>query len=273
MAAFDIPYYDHVRSPRCSAQSAAVLAARLVKAAPADVNPEQRAALVAVGLRAEEVAAVQSERDRLGPARLRPVLSLYANGWGALYEALLAAMRVPVEVSDRAARSQAIADSLFPEGISFVQLDAEAAWSEGNRRVDRVNHEGMKPALHELIGPDYFATAENVTAKLADAIGTGRAVLLSPSTTALQEALARFGRAVRDYGRQMVPSCNENDSASVERYLRAMQPIDQHRDTARSSGGGDGDDDKGEPIKPGTPGPQTPTASPHPAPSPFISAE
>jgi hypothetical protein len=276
---FDIAYSDHVRNVRCSAQSAASLAARLVLAAPPDLSPEQRAVLAAVGLRAEEVAAVQSERDRLGPARLRPVLSLYGNGWGAFHEALLAATRVPTDVSDRGARALAIADSLFPDGITFVQFESDAAWAEGKRRVDRVHKEGMKATIDELIGADYFAAAESVTAKLAEAIGTGRSAHVTPSSTALQEALGRFGRAVSYYARWLVHTCNEDDPASVERYLRAVAPIDQHRDAMRANGGDSGSDDekgddKGEPIKPGTPGPSTPTAaSPHPAPSPFISAE
>src|SRR5438105_3713744 len=123
MTTIEIPFHNYVRNIRCSAQTAAVLAVRLVKTAPPGITPEIEAALRLIGVRAEEVAAVQSERDRLGPARLRPVLSSFANGWGALHETLLATSRVPSSVSNRGARGTAILNSVFPDGITFVLLE------------------------------------------------------------------------------------------------------------------------------------------------------
>jgi hypothetical protein len=60
-----------------------------------------------------------------------------------------------------------------------------------------------------------------------------------PSTTALQEALGRFGRAVGAYGRAMAATCDEDDPASVARFLKAMAPIDVHRAGARGNGESD----------------------------------
>jgi hypothetical protein len=251
VATIDIAFSDYVRNVRCSAQTTAVLAARLQKAAPHDISAELRAALRAIAVRAADVAEVQSERDRLGPARVRPLLSAYDNGWSALHEALVAAARIPAVVSNRGQRSRAILESVFPDGISFVVLDAEAAWAEGKRRVDRLRDEGFEATLAELIGSDFVATVDTVTKDLADAIGTGSRPHVVLNTSALQEALWRFGRAVGNYGRLMAATCDQESAASVERFLRAMAPIDAHRNAARSGGDHEADrDDAAPPMSP-----------------------
>jgi hypothetical protein len=266
MSTSEIIFSDYGRSVRCSAQSAAVLNARLHKVAPHDLNQDQKRALRVMGERADEVREVQALRERFGPAKMRPLLALFVNGFSAVYEGLVAASRVTLDVSDRGERATAVLNTLFADGVSFTQLDAESAWSEGARRLERIKVEGLKKEIDTLIGEDLLATAVKATAKLADAIGTGQ-VRPVPTTTALQESLSRFGRSVGAYGRAMAATVDEDDEASVDRFVKAMTPIDQHR-AALAQGRGSSSDN-GEDV-------ETPVVSDSPsvvgAPTPIIAS-
>jgi hypothetical protein len=232
----------NVRTGRCSAQSCAVLNARLQQLEPEGLNPDQKRLLRMVERRAQEVHEVQADRERFSPAKLRPLLAMFANGFVGMHDALAAIANVPVEVSKRGERAKAILDTLFVDGTAFVQLDAESAWAEGNRRLLRIKAEKLDVAIDELIGEDFLKAAEHATAKLASAIGTGRSRAL-PSSTALSEALQRFARAVSAYGRGLAGTVDEDDPKSVERFMKAMAPVEQHR-AAQGRGGSNEDDEE-----------------------------
>lgn len=266
MSVIEIEYQDYVRNVRSSSTLAPVLAARLHKAAPEDLTPVQKKALKLVLTSADEVTSTQSERDRMAPGKLRPVLDAFSNDWTAFFEALAAKARVPSRVSDVGKRAAAIETSLFPDGVSFTQLPAESAWSEGKRRIGRIDEERLTGEVGELVGTEFLTAARQSTAALADAIGTGAAPRSTPSSTGLFDALAKFGRAVGRYGRLLAADCDEEEPASVDRFLRAVAPIDVHRSTMR--GGGGGQDDTSEP-----PAPQAPATNGMPSTQPFIQTE
>jgi hypothetical protein len=89
-----------------------------------------------------------------------------------------------------------------------------------------------------------------VTAKLADTIGTGRADKTTPSSKALLEALNRFGRTVGKHVLVLAASVDEDDDASVERYLSAIQPIEAHRASMVRGGGGGEEEEEDDAVRP-----------------------
>jgi hypothetical protein len=194
--AIDVSFADYVRGVRTSAQGAVVLSARLEWAAPADITPDEKKALRAVKARAAEVQEVLGDRDRLAPGKMRPLLVAFANDWSALYDALTAKSRLPSHVSNRGPEAAMLSMSLFPDGASFTQLDAETAWVEGQRRIVRIHDEQLTPKIEALVGDGFIEAVKNSTGILGNALGTGRQKRTIPSTTALQEALVRFGKAV-----------------------------------------------------------------------------
>lgn len=234
MSTFEILFPDYVRNVRCNAYSTSVLRARLEHAAPKDLTPIERKALRPVIQAADDVAAVQAERDRLSSGKLRPLLTTFITAWSAMYDALSAAARVTPPTGDEPPREQVILGSLFPDGIAFTQLDAESAWAEGNRRLERTHDEGLEEPLVEIIGKKFVAAVKKATGALAEAIGTGRSARNKPIAGGLQESLTRFGRAVGAYGRALAADCDESDPAQVERFLHAMAPVDQHRANVRA---------------------------------------
>lgn len=241
----EIIFENYVGNVRANSQTAAVLAARLEKAAPEDLTPEERKALRAVLAIARDVQRVQSDRDRLAPGKLRPVLDSFVNDWSALYEAMSALGRLSGNVTKNGPIASRLVATLFPDGVSFTKLPADRAWSEGDRRLDRIAQDELGEPIEGLVGPHFLQGVKRSTEALANAIGTGKDSVPVSSPTALAEALAQFGRAVGAYGRVLVACVDESSDASVARFARAVAPIDQHR--AAMTGRSKSDD---EPIDP-----------------------
>ncbi len=234
--AIDVSFADYVRGVRTSAQGAVVLAARLEWAAPTDITPDEKKALRVVKARAADVQEVLGDRDRLAPGKMRPLLVAFANDWSALYDALTAKARLPSHVSNRGPDAAMLSMSLLPDGESFTQLDAETARVEGQRRIARIHDEQLAPRIELLVGDGFIEAVKNSTGILGNALGTGRQKRTIPSTTALQEALVRFGKAVGAYGRVLAWQVDEEDEASVKRFLDAVEPMDVHRAAQRDGG-------------------------------------
>ncbi len=253
MATIEINFADYVRGVRTSAQGAVVLAARLEWAAPSNMNSDEKKALALVVARAGEVKGVLDERDRLGPQRLRPLLNAFANDWSAIYGALSAKARLPSHVGDAGEDAASLVSSLFPDGVSFTQLEAESAWVEGQRRIERITDEKLGKRIEALVGDGFIEAVENSTGELGNALGTGEEKRTIPSSSGLHDSINRFGRAVGAYGRALAFRVDEDDEASVQRFLDAMEPLDIHRAGMRD----------------GSPAPApTPTPAPAPVPAP-----
>lgn len=264
----EIIFENYVGNVRANSQTAAVLAARLEKAAPDDLTPEQKKALRNVLSCAREVQRVQSDRDRLAPTKLRPVLDSFTNDWSAFYEAMSALGRLPSTVTKNGPIAAKLVQTIFPEGVSFTKLPADRAWSEGDRRLDHIRTGDLAEPITELVGPHFLQGVMRSTEALANAIGTGRNANPVASPTALAESLAQFGRAVGTYGRLLVATVDQDDDASVARFMGAVAPIDHHRATSISRGKGELEEPT-DPVDPVIVAPTpTPVVSPTPSPTP-----
>ncbi len=109
---------------------------------------------------------------------------------------------------------------------------------------------------------------------LSIAIGAGKKARELPSTTALQEALRSFSKAVAKYCRVLAANVEEDDPQSVERFRKAVAPIDEYRSRQTRSAEPVDAADPAAPVVEPEPTP-TPVVAPAPAPtrehdSPFI---
>ncbi|UJR81527.1 hypothetical protein [Sandaracinus amylolyticus] len=171
-----------------------------------------------------------AERDRFSSARVRPHRDAFINYWAALHELLVSKARLGTAFGDDGVRAQALLDAYFPEGVGFARLDAYAAWFEGQRRLDRMVEEYRLEEIGALAGAAMLTAVKKGTAALGEAIGVGRTARTEvPSATALQEALAKLSRAVGAYARLLAAKVDEEDAASIERFRRAVAPIDEYR--------------------------------------------
>lgn len=250
----EIDFSNYAGPVRATSRSAPVLAARLENGAPSDLSSSQREALTQVRVRAGEVQAVQSERDRLAPAKTRAVRQAVGDAWNAVHDGLHAASRV--SGTERSTLALSVLNTLFPFGVGFVLYDAEGCWAESDRHLERVDAEGLAPKIDGLLGPEFLAGLRAKHADLGNAIGVGSAPRATPSSTALNIALKKFGQAVGRYARLLMADVDENDDESCRRFLGAVAPIDVHRANARSANETEESTDPAAPAP--TPEPATP---------------
>ncbi len=225
----EAPDYRNYLALRIGAQYAKPLARLLVNAAPSDLDADEKKAIKVVERIAAEVQEIFAERDRQSLARIRPERDAFVNQWTATVDALRAKARLPAEVGDTGPRARAVLDSLFGDGAAFVRLDAYAAWFEGQRRLDRIRDEDLGAEIDRLIGAEMLSAARGATTNLGNVIGVGRTPRDAPTSASMAEMLTRFSRAVGAYTRLLAARVDEDDARSIERFRRAVTPIDEYR--------------------------------------------
>lgn len=232
------------KSPHCTP-----LAARLRAVAPTDLSPDQREALAVVGRVADEVDAITKDRMRTAPPALRGPRSSAVTAWSSMNAALLAIATVPGEVDADGPEAAAIALKLFPEGITFTQDDAHAVWRSGHVLLSRITEEGLEARLDALV-PALRASILHAHAELGAALGVDGSVGAVPTTRSLADAVSRFAFAVSSYARAMSVGLDPQDERAMERFEKALAPIETMRLTGKSDG--DDEDEPGEPVGPTT---------------------
>jgi hypothetical protein len=252
-AQFPVEFASYVESPRFSATLCATVARQLLNSMAEGASAEERTAMDAVIAASEAVVAVITERERAGVGKVRPSMLAFTNAWSGVSEVLGGFGRAEGPVGDEA---RTLSETLFVDGVAFVQLEAGAAWSEGRRRVARIDAEGLAPRLEALIGTVLLTQMRTATEKLGNAIGAGTELRDVPSRTALAEAVDEFGTAVAAYARVAAAKVDVRDAESVQRFKKAMTPLDEYR--ASRKGHADDDDvvdtTSTVPVAPGLPG-------------------
>lgn len=206
------------------------------------------------------------DRERFAPARVRPLLIAFATAWSVLGEILGALARLG-DLSPRTGRAGTLYASLFPEGTAFVKEDSGAAWAAGQRVLTRIDGEGLAPALVELVGSDVLDAARNATAKLREAAGAGPSPREAASSTAVSDAVGAFADALGFYCRLLSSKVRMRDARSVDRFRKAVAPLDEYRASVRNAGAESDDQEETDaeadvlsapapavPIRPGMPG-------------------
>ncbi len=249
----DFDYRNYAGNFRIGAESALPVARRLDKAVPEDATPLQRRYCGELLEAAQLVQKTKSDRDRLAPEKIRPIKQVFQNDWGAFHGTLEGTRRL--RVGTRGARAGKLSDALLPDGLAFAVLEADEAWSEAERLLGRIEDEELESEIVEVIGAEFLTAIKKSTRELGEAIGVGRTYHEVPSSTGLQAALSELGRCIGRYVRTLLADVDERDPASVERFLRAVAPLDRYR-AARSGGvseseeGGEEDEEPAAPIAP-----------------------
>lgn len=139
--------------------------------------------------------------------------------------------------------ARALSETLFVDGVAFVRLDARAAWSEGRRRLDRIDDEQLGKRLEKAVGKRVMTEMTRTTAALGESIGAGGTHRETPSKTTLAERVTSFARGVAAYARLMAADVvDEEDAESVGRFLAAMAPLDEYRASRKGTVDESGDE-------------------------------
>jgi hypothetical protein len=282
-----VAFEDYVHGPRADAESATTFASQIDHASPSDLGTEGRKQLRLVTRTAAEVAAVLSERERNAPARVRPAMNGVIGAFSGLNGTLLAKAGLPVDVNEDAERAGEIQALIFPAGVAFANADAPTVHGASTRLLARIADEGLQRDVDRIVGPEFLVAIRKATNELGEMLRARGEKKPLPSSTALADALSRFSRAIGAYCRALMAETDEDDEASVARFMSAVAPIDDRRPGARTTDTTDKPDPTPTPTtttptthaeEPTTHGHETtstptPTTSPGITPAPVVDTE
>lgn len=219
----------YVRAPILSAWKAVVLGLRLILAAPADLSERSRAALEAVRAAIIAVQAIARQRQRASPESLKKYDTPLDSGWVGLRMSLEAVARL-VDTPE-AERATKLLARVFPAGTGFVQLAYEQQWTESENLLTRIDEDGLEAEIVALVGPLFLPFIRAAHLAFGEALGLVSAPREMAETNALGEAVSEASFAISEYGRIMAGELDRADPASVERFKKAMAPLDAFRAT------------------------------------------
>jgi hypothetical protein len=262
-------YSQYVDGMRIPAERAQPFARELKHAAPRDMSPTEKRAIKLVFDLARDIDRVLKDRSRLSGAKIRPVVSDFVSAWGGMSDALLGIARMPSSLTDRPTRAADLHARLFPDGVLWLRSDAQALWSHANRLLERIEEESMLRDLERLLGRDFHVAVVKLTGQLGEAIGVGRVPRETLSPNGLQLKVQELSRAVAAYCRQLVASVDESSPRSIERFRRAVAPIDAYRTRSFRVGEPDVPESPEEPEDPDPEEPDEPEEPEEPATDPI----
>ena len=160
------------------------------------------------------------------------------NAWGILLDRLEAYSLLPVAAFSRAPRARELVDILSPKDREWLNYAYEAEWAESNKRLKRIEDEGLAKDINELAGPEFLDEVRHAHEEYGVAVGVTKPAPDKPEVN-LAEPLRALARAIGRYGIAVAGMVND-DPESVAVVRRALRPIDSFREgqARRSRAGG-----------------------------------
>lgn len=251
-----IDFRSYTQGVGIAAPYAKTVASLLVNVAPKDLGEAERRALMRVVACADDVEEIRWERAQRAPARIAPLRNELVRSIAALHGALVAFATVPPTRGDRGTRAAKLLSGMFPEGTTFVRNDTPILWQDARLRLRWVDERSLTDEVAQVLGgPELLDAVRDATTEVGEALGVGTTAREVPSRDALRAARVAFIRATGAYGRALAASVDDDDPASVQRFLDAVAPLDEYR-TTRTSAEDEEDADEElvtEPLSPAEP--------------------
>jgi hypothetical protein len=157
------------------------------------------------------------------------------RAWGALRKAVEASENLGA--TPRGVAAQEVRQKLFPEGLGFLRLRQTEQWAETERRLQRVEDEGLEMAIHKASGGPEF-----LNELVAAHVEYGKALNITQAAPGeadvnLRDALRDVRDAIAAYALQVV-AWSQQANANVPPARNALRPIDEQRaaEASRNSG-------------------------------------
>jgi hypothetical protein len=223
------------------------LARRLANAAPDDADASEREALVSIAGIADHIKTIRWARASRAPSRVGPLRHALMREVMRLHDVLHALSTLPREHGPRGARAGSLLGAIFPDGTRFITGDAELGWDETEMRVAVMT--ARREEIAEVVGgPELVVAIEEALGVLGDALGVGPTPREVPSRETLRAERKRLSLAIAAYCRLLSGKVREDDETSVERFLRAVAPLDEYRVTRRITDVEEGEEDGEEEV-------------------------
>src|SRR5262249_5029254 len=153
---------------------------------------QEKHALQEVSSAGREVAVVNQARQRAAPATIRPLLVALYGAWTGAHEICTGKARVGASVSGTGALAQKLLTVVFHDGVPGTLASAREAFQASTSMLARLESEKLVKTFESVLGHDTLAHIRKCTRDLGEQIGAGETKLDAPTSTALQEALARL---------------------------------------------------------------------------------
>lgn len=160
------------------------------------------------------------------------------NAWGIFLDRVVAYAGLPVAEFPKAARAQELVDTLAKDR-EWLTLPYAAEWAESEKRLKRIDDEGLGAELDALAGPEFLKEVRAAHKAYGLALGVTKAAPDAPEVS-LAEPLRALSRTIARYG-VAVAGMVDDDPGSLSAVRKALRPIDDHRNAQlvrRASGGG-----------------------------------
>jgi hypothetical protein len=239
MASEEIDLSAYVRSPVLDVASGVALSAALLAAVPKDGSEGVKRAAKKLRKEAQVLQQAWTTSDVViaVPDRRR-VDTRVDNAWGILLDRLEAFASLPVATFPKAARARELVDSVSPDR-QWLNLQYNAEWAESDKRLRRIEAEGLQPDIDALAGKEFLSEVRSAHAEYGQALGMEGPTAESVEVN-LAAPLRSVAAAIARYSRAVIGDLDEEDPASVRRTRVALRPIDEHRlgQARRASAGG-----------------------------------
>jgi hypothetical protein len=249
----------YARPPRMDVPTAvavgiALLAAPAPQVTPSITKSRTRLRTSVLGL---QTAWAQRDKQRAESEPLDPrTADLRVDTvWGAAFGIVDALASLPAAASERFALAAKVRDSLFFDGKAFLTLPYPAEWAESQKRLDRIDNEGLAPDLEKLVGADVVTELREAhlaygkaVEKIMQGAGEVEAVLVRAPLQAVAEAIT-------DYCVKVLATVEPDEPETAAAARKALKAIDVVRARAVRRTPATGDAPDLPPADPGTPVP------------------
>jgi len=246
----------YVRPPLLDVASGVALATSLLHAVPKDAPKPMRKAAQKVRKTTVAIQEAWAKSDASGaPPDRRKADIRIDNAWGIFLDRLEAYASLPVEHFPKAARARVLIDAISPER-SWLKLTYEAQWAESDRRLKKIDDEGLAADADALAGPEFLSEVQSAHKAYGLALGITKPREAAPEVNLL-EPLRALGRAIGRYG-LVVAGLVDEDPESLAMVKKALRPIDEFREAQarRNRAGSSAAEEKPPVATPTTPLPE-----------------
>ncbi|MFO0613018.1 MAG: hypothetical protein U0414_10540, partial [Polyangiaceae bacterium] len=171
------------------------------------------------------------KKDAAKPLSARDADTLVDRAHKALGDRLAAYALVGELLDDTsAADAAAVRARLYPDGLGFLKLKFHEEWAESDKRVRRIEEEGLRPALDRLAGKMFVDALIEAHTRYGVALGITKA---DTSVTAVViDAYKALVGAIEQYIRVVAGTVFDDEPEVVELATRLLRPVVAYRERA-----------------------------------------
>lgn len=224
----------YARAPKLDVAGAVTLAIQLLTNVPkSPPTPVKKAAQI-LRKRTVTLQSVWKERDRIAkPEDPRPIDVMADGAMGRLHGRIDDYAGLPADRYPLSARAQQLAKSLFPDGLAFLTTDFASQWSETEKKLQRIDEEGLAKEIDQIAGPEFLAEVRRIHKLYGEAIGATRS-RSKAEVPSLVKPLRDVSQAITGYAIQLVAVLMDagTDAAKRTAARAALAPLDNYRAAA-----------------------------------------